>query len=771
VPNIGESIGNYRLVAVLASGAFGRVYRAEHTVLPNLQTAIKFLGQERINDSQGCTEFLQEAHLLNLLRHPAILPVLDVGLSEGIPYIVTEYAPGGTLRSYLNRQIGQPVALAEALRILVPVGEALQYAHESKIVHCDLKPENIFFNVHNETLLADFGIAVNLGESNTILGNTGGTAPYMAPEQFAGVISPKCDQYALACIAYELLTGRKAFTASHATIETLWYQHARVFPPAPRQLNPDLPDYVETSLCKALAKDRNERHLDVATFMKTLQGRLPTSLSPHTWSTTEPDFQAIKALQCEDSAPRPAFATTPSLLEHEPEVVKEEAISDAPARMPESYATIPIRWRKSLHTRRRMIVYLSIVLLLIISMGGIAVQARNLLLSPGAVPTLTTAQHAATVTASIQCYERLITAHGIMFGFDAQHTHNNACEQILNPKNVSQLTQAWAVSLGTTNFSYATLVTQSSPTVANGNVYIGSGNDRLYAFDAQTGTLQWVGSTGGSIASSPAIIDGSVYVGSDDDQIYAFNAQTGAFQWAAATGYAINSSPVIYNYLVYVGSLDNKLYAFDRQKGTPVWTPPTTDSSIASSPAISNNMVFVGSDDGSVYAFDAQTGQQLWASPTGLTVESSPAIANGLVYIGSYTGNLYAFDALSGQRQWTAFIGQAIGSSPAVAEGIVYVGDDDGKLYAFNARTGAEKWAASTGGYMDSSPFVANGVVFVGSSDGRLYAFDAQTGTHLWTSPSTHAPITSSPAVANGMVYIASTNGKLYAFHLPGTKQ
>lgn len=282
MPSIGEQIGNYRLVEVLASGAFGRVYRAEHTLLKQRQVAIKFLRLERLDNAEERAIFLQEAHFLDQLTHSAILPIIDVGLVDDIPYIITEYAPNGTLRTYLRRQAGQPAPLAEVLRITTPIGEALQYAHDHNIVHRDLKPENILFNAQNEPLLADFGIAVLLDAGTTFLSNVSGTAPYMAPEQFEGVISPKCDQYALGCIIYELLTGKRPFTAARASMEAMWYQHANVLPTPPRQLNPALPAYVEAALLKALAKERNARHTNVAAFLAALCTE-PQPISPATF--------------------------------------------------------------------------------------------------------------------------------------------------------------------------------------------------------------------------------------------------------------------------------------------------------------------------------------------------------------------------------------------------------------------------------------------------------------------------------------------------------
>ncbi len=113
----------------------------------------------------------------------------------------------------------------EAVIILSQVGQALQYAHQQNIIHRDLKPENILFNTRGEAVLADFGIAAVLASARTRQVGFGGTPAYMAPEQFEGIISTKSDEYALGCIAYELLTGRKPFTIPHPSLKAMWFQH------------------------------------------------------------------------------------------------------------------------------------------------------------------------------------------------------------------------------------------------------------------------------------------------------------------------------------------------------------------------------------------------------------------------------------------------------------------------------------------------------------------------------------------------------------------
>lgn len=213
---------------------------------------------------------MQEARILHKLKNPYILAIIDAGIHEGLPYLVMEYMAGGSLQEKLRQQAGQPLPFKEALTILSQLGAALHYAHQQNVVHRDLKPANILFTTQGEVRLADFGLSVILETAGT--GNVGarGTPFYMAPEQFEGKLSTKSDQYALGCIAYEMLTGRKPFQMSSPTIEAIWYQHTKV-PPAPlRQFNPALSPAIEQAVLTALTKDRNGRHRDVYAFLEAL---------------------------------------------------------------------------------------------------------------------------------------------------------------------------------------------------------------------------------------------------------------------------------------------------------------------------------------------------------------------------------------------------------------------------------------------------------------------------------------------------------------------
>ncbi len=215
-----------------------------------------------------------------------------------------------------------------------------------------------------------------------------------------------------------------------------------------------------------------------------------------------------------------------------------------------------------------------------------------------------------------------------------QRTGVNPYENVLSPSTVPGLNELWSFPTGSS--------VGSSPAVANGVVYVGSGDHNVYALNATTGAELWSYTTGGPVSSSPAVANGVVYVGSYDHNVYALNATTGAERWSYTTGGVVSSSPAVASGVVYVGSNDANVYALNATTGAKLWSY-TTGSFVPSSPAVANGVVYVGSYDDNVYALNATTGAALWSSTTGSSVESAAAVANGVVYVGSDDGNVYAY--------------------------------------------------------------------------------------------------------------------------------
>jgi len=303
---------------------------------------------------------------------------------------------------------------------------------------------------------------------------------------------------------------------------------------------------------------------------------------------------------------------------------------------------------------------------------------------------------------------------------------------------------------------------QSSPALgADGTVYFGADNGKLYAFDPQ-GNGKWEFPTGDALVASPALAaDGTVIAGSVDGYLYAVGAD-GVEKWRFRSNGKIVSSPALgASNSVFFGTMQKSLYAVNGE-GMKRWELELEDA-VVSSPAIGRDgTIYVASLNGVLYAVDFW-GKVKWKFKASEKVNSSPAIGpDGTIYFGAFDGHFYAIKP-NGTKKWTFATGAAVRGSAAVGpDGVVYVGSDDRKLYAF-APDGFKLWSYTTGGWMRSTPAVgSDGIIYVGSYDNSLHAVSA-AGVKAWEF-ATDSAISSSPALApNGVVYFGGWNQRFYA--------
>ena len=189
--------------------------------------------------------------------------VFDFDVQDGVPFLVIDYAPNGSLRQRYPK--GSLVPLPMIVSSVKQVADALQYAHEQKFIHRDVKPENMLVGRRQEVLLSDFGIATiahSTSSLNVSAEGTSGTLAYMAPEQIEGHPRPASDQYALGVVVYEWLCGERPFEGS---VSEVMAQHLSMPPPPLRERMPTIPPEVEQMVLRALAKDPKARFASVAT--------------------------------------------------------------------------------------------------------------------------------------------------------------------------------------------------------------------------------------------------------------------------------------------------------------------------------------------------------------------------------------------------------------------------------------------------------------------------------------------------------------------------
>jgi CHASE2 domain-containing sensor protein/tRNA A-37 threonylcarbamoyl transferase component Bud32 len=263
-----KRIGRYTIEKELGSGSMGTVYKA---IDPKIHrtVAIKIIRMGgALNSQRELRErFAREARAAGGLTHPAIVTVHDFGETQSLAYMVMEYLEGETLEDVLFKT--KKLSTKETLRIINTVAEGLKKAHEQGIIHRDIKPSNIMITKQtNEVKLMDFGVAKVTGNL-TETGKTLGTPYYMSPEQINGEeIDIRTDLFALAVTAYECLAGERPFTGENLSALTYSILHKRVASLSGK--NSELPEAIDSVFEKALAKDRDNRYADVATFAKEL---------------------------------------------------------------------------------------------------------------------------------------------------------------------------------------------------------------------------------------------------------------------------------------------------------------------------------------------------------------------------------------------------------------------------------------------------------------------------------------------------------------------
>ncbi len=264
---VGQQLGNYRLTRLLGTGGFAEVYLGEHVYLDTL-AAIKVL-HAQLSENEA-DHFRTEARTIARLVHPHIVRVLEFGIEGTTPFLVVDYAPNGTLRKRYPR--GVALALPLVVSYVNQIADALQYAHDHRVIHRDVKPENMLIGARHEILLSDFGIAVMAQSthynSTRSIQDLAGTISYMAPEQIQSQPVFNSDQYSLAIVVYEWLSGTRPFNGSFTEVAV---KHTLVPPPSLRERRPDLSQAIEEIVLKGLAKDPQQRFATIKDFAHALE--------------------------------------------------------------------------------------------------------------------------------------------------------------------------------------------------------------------------------------------------------------------------------------------------------------------------------------------------------------------------------------------------------------------------------------------------------------------------------------------------------------------
>ncbi len=317
---------------------------------------------------------------------------------------------------------------------------------------------------------------------------------------------------------------------------------------------------------------------------------------------------------------------------------------------------------------------------------------------------------------------------------------------------------------------------ESSAAIANGVVYIGSGNGYLVALDLATGKERWKYKTSQDLGigeSSPAVGNGVVYVGDLSGMFHAVDTATGKARWTFQTNSEIKSSPVAFSEggvdKVLIGSYDQNLYCLDAKTGKVLWNFKI-NGPVHATPSLVNGVAYLTGCDEVFYGVRTSDGKEVQHVRSGAYTGASPAISmtptGNMAYFGTFNNDVLAVNMTTKRIVWRYEHPQRhfpFYASAAITPNLVIVGGRDKMVHALNPKTGKMVWIFQSKARVESSAAVSGNRVYVGSNDGLFYVLDLATGKKLWEFTA-GAPLSASPAIAAGRIVIGSQDGKLFCF-------
>jgi serine/threonine-protein kinase len=266
---IGDQFDRFQIQGHLAQGGMSEIYRA-FDLVNRVEVALKLPEASMIGDPAQYERFQREIEVVSTLDHPAVLKGLDAGRFNRIPFLVTAYVEGDTLRKIIEKRA--PIPLDETLALTRKVAEGMAYCHDHEVVHRDLKPENILVTAEGQPVIMDFGLALTKGAHRVTYSNlsaTMGTPDYMAPEQIEGQRGDaRTDIYALGTILFEMISGRVPFSGDSQL--AVMAQHVQAQAPRLDRLCPGLPPAVAAIAARCLKKDPDQRFSDMRALIAAL---------------------------------------------------------------------------------------------------------------------------------------------------------------------------------------------------------------------------------------------------------------------------------------------------------------------------------------------------------------------------------------------------------------------------------------------------------------------------------------------------------------------
>jgi outer membrane protein assembly factor BamB len=627
-------IDRYEIGAELGRGGMGIVYRAYEPALDRA-IALKILAPEFADQRDLAARLRREAISAARLRHPNIALLYEFGQADGIPFLAMEYVAGLSLRQLLE---AGPIAWDRALAILAQIGAALDYAHAMGIVHRDVKPSNILVDSADRAVLIDFGLADMAGNSlQTADGTVLGTPHYMAPEQADGRgANARSDQYGLAAVAYELLTGTPPFHGRSSTAVMFAHIHEQPAPPSERQ--PLLPARVNSVLVRGLAKEPNARYSSAAAFVSDLQAALSPPAPQRRFPAAIRWLAGIAAglvvlmlalLWWREALIHPIQPSSPDVLGRGGIALPQQVLWTYNMRLAGGTALVLLNDTLILDTLDGSLVALRA------DTGALRWRSKQ-------VGTRETTFGAPSAGA------------GLIFVGSIDEEVLGLSPDSGEPVWRRQVQGA----------------VQHAPILDQDHLVVTTSKGYLYVLRAGNGQVIW-GRPLELGLQNPTVGASQIFV-SAGRLLSALDISSGTVSWEFQARSTITTRPVVFGDLLLVGTERGMLHALRLTNGQELWRTQL-NGGLHAAPAVSASAIYIIDQSGGVTMLSADAQRVLWHLDIGAASDATPVLADGKLFFGANNGSFYALDASTGRQLARMQLGGSIDTSAALGDGVIYV--------------------------------------------------------------------------------------------------
>lgn len=807
--------GHYTILRELGAGGMGVVYHCKDEFLQR-DIAIKMLLPELMADEDTVEVFRQEARLAAQLEHPNVVTIHNIGLEnrEGKVhhYIAMEFLPGGCLK---QRIASENFSMEQSLEWMKQLAVGLSYAHKRRVVHQDIKPDNIFITQDGNLKIGDFGlalIATGVAIERAVQGK--GTPAYMSPELCRGdPQDQRSDIYSLGTVFFELVTRERPFKAS-GMIE-MAMKHATAPIPSSRKINKDVPEVLDRAIQRMMAKnpeDRFQSLSDVLTIIEKLLlevqvARLGVGTTkrkdPQTaGATPDPTVQQFGSSQTVSAADDFAnFISERSQRHPLPPLPETKTNSPDPAPVnkeaaaPKKEAARPVDplddLLDDLLTEKNFRESVEDDLVLPSAERVNRDSGGKKKPEPESVSTQSAAQPRAgfedDVTGEIDAvFQSVIRAEAAAM---AQATQAEADASLIGKPisgpagaardmgievgrssktaipagaHQTQLEVIWSFkTAGPIGWSSMPVVSRDRKTI-----YVGSSDGFLYALDAVKGVTIWQFDTGASIVSSPVLVGERIVVASSNGSLHALSSK-GQKVWEYACASPLVATPLLIDANLLLSSMDGTVKFLNSQDGTVKWTY-RTEGAVVSTPAVLDNLVFVTSKDKCVHAISMDKGFRQWIFQSQGAIVSSPLVSSDSVYVGSTDGNLYALEAETGKQVWKYSTDKPLVCKGTLDFTSLTVSSEDKWLHCIEKYRSELIWKSKLHSPVMTNLVSTGGNLYVANREGWLQCFNLKNGELKWQM-NCQKRLESSPLISGQVLYQGMVSGDVIAYNLPAS--